>query len=289
MQTEYPVVFECQGDELLGIVHDSDSPSEVGAIIVVAGGPQYRVGVNRQFVMMGRMFAEAGVPTLRFDHRGIGDSAGEYRGFIDMQADIRAAVDALQKAHPSIKRVALWGECESATAISFYGYTDPRVSGLFMVNPWIRTDEGQAKTLIKHYYLSRLSDKKFWKKVASGKFNPFASLASFVGIAKQSVQSGGVDASAEKQEVQEYADLALPERLEKTTSLYKGSIYIVTSGKDFIAQEFKDHAGGSKVWKSVFDRDTVKFVDMEDADHTFSRIEWRNELFELTLEWLKAN
>ncbi len=287
MNSEVPLVINCQGSELVGILHQSQSPSELGALIIVAGGPQYRVGVNRQFVVMSRMFADAGIPTLRFDHRGVGDSSGEYKGFVDMHDDIEAAIDALQKANPSIKRVAIWGECESATAASFYAHQDSRVSGMFMVNPWIRTEAGQAQTYMKHYYIERLKDKAFWQKVFSGKFQLAASLKSFFNIAKQS--SSAKSASKNASTTTDFTNLPLPQRLEKTTDLFSGSLYIVTSGKDFIAQEYKDYAESSKTWQQKYKQEQVKFVDMPDADHSFSRIEWRDELFDLTLQWLKSS
>ena len=75
--SEFPVVFSCGGDQLVGMVHPA--AARLGVVIVV-GGPQYRVGSHRQFVLMARDLAREGYPVLRFDYRGMGDSDGAVRG-----------------------------------------------------------------------------------------------------------------------------------------------------------------------------------------------------------------
>jgi hypothetical protein len=64
---EHAVVFPCEEDALLGIVHAPDQAGTTGVVIIVAGGPQYRVGAHRQFVVLGRELARQGIPVLRFD------------------------------------------------------------------------------------------------------------------------------------------------------------------------------------------------------------------------------
>ena len=63
---ERPVQFSCGTDRLLGILHPGAPDSERGVLVVV-GGPQYRVGSHRQFVLLARALAAAGIPVLRFD------------------------------------------------------------------------------------------------------------------------------------------------------------------------------------------------------------------------------
>ena len=69
--------FECGDDTCIGIVAsnaDVASRADIGVVIVV-GGPQYRVGSHRQFVTLARALAASGVPALRFDYRGMVSSA----------------------------------------------------------------------------------------------------------------------------------------------------------------------------------------------------------------------
>ena len=69
---------------------------------------------------------------LRFDYRSMGDSPGETRDFLGVDADIAAAIDTLLAARPAIKRVVLWGLCDAASAALLYleATRDPRVAGL---------------------------------------------------------------------------------------------------------------------------------------------------------------
>ena len=73
--SEEAVVFPFAAEQLVGIVARPDTSSDCGVLVVV-GGPQYRAGSHRQFLLLSRRLATEGYPTLRFDYRGMGDSGG---------------------------------------------------------------------------------------------------------------------------------------------------------------------------------------------------------------------
>ena len=89
--TEEALVFECANDRLVGILNKPDSPGNTGVIVIV-GGPQYRAGSHRQFVLLARHLSANGIATLRFDYRGMGDSSGDPVGFENAHEDVRAAI-----------------------------------------------------------------------------------------------------------------------------------------------------------------------------------------------------
>src|SRR6185295_1875345 len=124
---ERPVLFECEGERLIGIIAVPEPPARVGVLVVV-GGPQYRAGAHRQFVYLSRRLAAAGIPAMRFDYRGMGDSTGAARTFEDCGPDIAAAIDALRANCPAVARVVLWGLCDAASASLDYWHSarDPR-------------------------------------------------------------------------------------------------------------------------------------------------------------------
>lgn len=284
---ERAVMFRCAAQPLVGIVHAADSDCELGVVIIVAGGPQYRVGAHRQFVMLARQLAAAGIPVLRFDHRGTGDSGGECRGFTDMEEDIRCAIDQLVERVPGIRKVALWGECESASAAAYYAPTDERVCGVFMVNPWIRTEAGLAKTQLRHHYRGRLSDPEFWAKLRSGKFSFKESLTSMAGLVATALKDrAGARRSKSANDADDLSKLPLPIRLERSLDRFGDNIFILTSGRDHIAKEFTDFFRVSKLWRERKRLGNVIETEIADADHTFSRTAWRQELFGLTERWL---
>src|SRR5712692_9618697 len=133
---EIALIFDCEGESLVGILSGAGPLAGRGVLIVV-GGPQYRVGSHRQFTLLARHLAERGVPALRFDYRGMGDSGGEFRTFERVGADIRWAVDRFFASVPGLKEVVIWGLCDAASAALFYAHQDERVSGLILLNPWV--------------------------------------------------------------------------------------------------------------------------------------------------------
>ena len=107
---EQAITFACQGEQLVGVVslpQGLPTPTSTTGLIIVVGGPQYRAGSHRQFVLLARAVAAAGTPVLRFDYRGMGDSTGALHTFEKVNDDIAAAISALQATVPSIKALSL--------------------------------------------------------------------------------------------------------------------------------------------------------------------------------------
>jgi exosortase A-associated hydrolase 1 len=284
---EIPLSFTCEGTELMSILHRGHSGARRGFVIVVAGGPQYRAGAHRQFVSLARKLAARGHPVLRFDLRGMGDSDGTYRGYEHSHSDIRAAIDALVAAQPQLEEVVLFGECESASGILFYAYDDRRVKGIVLVNPWVRTEEGRAQAIIKHYYLDRLLSRNFWQKVASGSFSPRESLASFFQLFGSYVRGRRIAANTSPDSGHEdISAMPLPVKTAAGLRRFRGPVMILLSGRDWIAKEFEEVVGSSRAWQGLLDDPRICRRVMVDADHTFSRQALKDEVSEWVFEWL---
>jgi exosortase A-associated hydrolase 1/exosortase A-associated hydrolase 2 len=285
---EEPLLFACGDDVLAGILHraTAEPRRERGVVIVVAGGPQYRAGAHRQFVGLARKLASRGYPVLRFDLRGMGDSSGVHRGFQQSWPDIRAAVDALMERERGLRGVVLFGECESASGALFYGWRDPRVSGLALVNPWVRTEEGQAQVIVKHYYLDRLRSREFWEKLRSGKFNVRESLASLVDVLRKYVRARRMHRTG-RSAGDDIASLPLPQKTAAGLSRFQGRVLLLMSGRDYIAREFDEVTTSARAWHGLLDDPRVTRLDIEDADHTFSRAEWKAAASGAVLDWLE--
>ncbi|EKE18250.1 MAG: esterase/lipase/thioesterase family protein, partial [uncultured bacterium] len=174
---EKPIVLE-GAVPLIGMLHPASGAQETGVLMMVAGGPQYRIGGHRQLVLWARKFSSRGFPVLRFDFSGMGDSYGEYVQFDNVEDDIKTAIDQFFKETPTLKQIVLWGECNACSASLFYAHKDPRIKGIVMLNPWVRTEQGQAKAVVKHYYLDRLKQRSFWVKVFTLKFDFIGSMKS---------------------------------------------------------------------------------------------------------------
>ncbi|MES2353850.1 MAG: hydrolase 1, exosortase A system-associated [Pseudomonadota bacterium] len=275
---EQALTFRCGDAVLIGIAAIPEKPTQRGVLVVV-GGPQYRVGSHRQFLLLSRQLAEAGVPVLRFDYRGMGDSDGEIRTFEAVDEDISMAIDAFFQAVPSLREVVIWGLCDAASAALMYVARDKRVSGLVLANPWVRTSQGMAKTMVKHYYGSRFLQREFWQKLLSGQVNIIASARSFAG----SVCSAMVKKKTPASEV-----LPFPERMALGLEGFTGPVLMMLSGQDLTAQEFEEMTKTSPTWQRALKRPRLEWRRLEEATHTFSTKAWRDQAGRWTIDWLKS-
>jgi exosortase A-associated hydrolase 1 len=291
LRTEAALTFDCGGDTLVGILHRPLRPRRRGVVIVVGGGPQYRAGGHRQLTLWSRALCEAGFPVLRFDYRGMGDAHGSFRGFTDADDDIRAAVDQLKAQVPEVDEVVLWGECDASSAILMYAYRDARVKGAVLLNPWVRTEAGQAKAILRFYYLQRVLQPSFWRKLFSGRLNPLESLRSALGLLRQA--RGGQPAAAAQAATGDLKapiprELPLTEGLLLGLQRFQGRLLLVLSGRDLIAKEFDQLLKDSPAWQQALAAKPVQRQDMADGDHTFSSAEQRGQVLAWGQAWLES-
>jgi exosortase A-associated hydrolase 1 len=277
---EIPVVFESSATPLIGMLHPARGNPELGVLVMVAGGPQYRIGGHRQLVLWARKFAAQGFPVFRFDFRGMGDSYGTYVGYENAEDDIRAAIDKFFLEFPSLKSVVLWGECNACSASLFYAHKDPRVQGIVMLNPWVRTEQGQARAVVKHYYLHRLTERSFWTKVFTLKFNVIGSIRSALGMISK---ARGVANSAHVEDRR-----PLPERMLEGLTHFRGRIMMVMSGRDLVPKEFDDLVAQRPAWQEQLAARQTERHELPFADHTFSSGEWRDQVAVWGIDWLQG-
>lgn len=273
---ESATVFDCSGDLLVGILTVPEAPSKT-AVLIIVGGPQYRVGSHRQFVLLARKLATDGYPCLRFDYRGMGDSAGEVREFDEISEDIGTAVNHLFRIQPGLKRVVLWGLCDAASASLIYcsKTSDSRVEGMVLLNPWVRSETTLAQVRVKHYYSRRLLSADFWRKFASGRLSLLESLSDLWANFRL---------AGERPPVQPGFRASMLDGLRS----FSGPLLILLSGDDLTAKEFSALSDADHCWRQALGRGNVSWHEIAGADHTFSNATWRGEVEIVTLNWLKS-
>lgn len=278
MKPEEPLFFDCAGDQLLGILHHPfETKSDVGVLLVV-GGPQYRVGSHRQFVLLARALASAGVPVFRFDSRGMGDSTGTRRNFDSTPLDIRRALDTFFDNSPAMRRAVTWGLCDAATANAFYAVVDPRIVGQIAVNPWAHTTEGEARTLVRHYYPKRAISGSFWRKIMSLKYDPLRSFVEFLSKLGYLRKSKYNDSNADNR--------PLPERLREAQITFGKPTLLILSGQDLTSKEYENRVAESPAWQTWMVSPEVDVCKLDEADHTFSRALWRDQVAVWSRDWI---
>ncbi len=288
-------MFDCAGQPAVGVVSVPAGDAPSGGIVIVVGGPQYRIGSHRQFVHLARSAASQGMAVLRFDYRGMGDSWDALRDFEGVEADVRSAVDVFFREVPSMKQVVLWGLCDGASASCLHAPAqDARIAGLILVNPWVHTAAGEAATRLKHYYLKRLTEPAFWRKLLRGGVSMGRSLSGlrrtlgqlFSGKAGQGavgVDSAG--ASSADGPAHRNAAGSLPQRMAARLKAAGHPVAIALSGDDRVAREFEDVAMPMREWRDVLQHQLLSLERIPQADHTLSSLPWKEHVARWSIHW----
>ncbi|MEC5397273.1 hydrolase 1, exosortase A system-associated [Uliginosibacterium sp. H1] len=285
---ERAFTLDIHGEQAVAILAEPAAARSDCGVLVVVGGPQYRVGSHRQFVLLARALAEAGFPVMRFDFRGMGDSSGAMRDFTRVGDDIAVAIDAFLRESTGLRRVVLWGLCDGASASCFHMANDPRVAGAVLLNPWVRSDAGEARVMLKHYYLQRLMSPDFWRKLLSGRFRAGESLGSLGGMLRKASTASASGAGSDVGKV-DYSRAPLVEGVPGGLSASGRPALVLLSGNDFVAAEFEAAMDGSQSWRVLTDTGHVRSRKLADANHTFSSAVWREDVFHATRSWLEKN
>jgi pimeloyl-ACP methyl ester carboxylesterase len=109
--TEYPLFIPAGGEALCGVLAwPMRDTADVGVVFI--SGHQTRAHRNRMFVRAARGLTARGIPSVRFDQRGSGDSTGDLH--VDLRApsgdDVARVVDVLVEA-TGVSRVVLLTTC----------------------------------------------------------------------------------------------------------------------------------------------------------------------------------
>lgn len=277
---EAPVRIDSPHGAALGVVclpAEALLASDVG-VVFVSGGFQYRAGSHRQTVRLARRLASAGIPTLRFDLTGLGDATGAMQSFEHLSPQILAATDALLRHAPTVKRVVLWGLCDGASAalLHWEQTRDPRIQGLALVNPWVRSEASLARTHVQHYYLRRLRDKDFWQKLLRGAVgtNAVRDLLADLHKARQGPAP---------------TELSFQENMARAWRAFEGDILFFISEADITGQEFITTLKQDLMWADSLDLPKVTRIDLPHADHTCTSPESDLSLHHELCSWIQRS
>ena len=160
---ETPLTIEQPFGKLFGILAEPAEPRPAGpCLLMLNAGATRHVGPNRMWVEICRHWAAQGIPTLRLDLEGIGDSDGDAARITRlypsvMYTDVRtgqaiAAVDTLEQRGVG-SRFILAGLCSGGFWSFHAADRDERVTAAFLINPrmlfWDRLIEPERDTRMK--------------------------------------------------------------------------------------------------------------------------------------------
>lgn len=187
---ETPITIAQPFGELFGILAEpTGSPPPGPCLVMLNSGAIRRVGPNRMWVEFCRHWAAKGIPTLRLDLEGIGDSDGDAARITRlypsvMYTDARigqaiAAVDMLEQRGLG-NRFILGGVCSGAYWSFHAAGRDERVSAAFLINPRIVFWDGLIQS--ERDNRRRVLRTSQWPRVLRGEV-PLARAISLLGHA----------------------------------------------------------------------------------------------------------
>jgi pimeloyl-ACP methyl ester carboxylesterase len=174
--SERTVSRERADGQLFGVLAEPIEDTAGLCAVLLNAGPQRHTGPNRMWVEIARRWAARGVPTVRIDLAGIGDSDGDATAFVRVGSfylpeyveQVRAALDMLvERGLP--KRFLLLGLCAGAYWSLHTALQDERVAAIAMLNPRALTwDEWHYTVRRTQELRERLFLASTWRRALRG-------------------------------------------------------------------------------------------------------------------------
>jgi pimeloyl-ACP methyl ester carboxylesterase len=170
------------GGVLVGVVTYPPGRARSGfthGVILLSAGLIHRVGPNRLYVGLARDLAALGMPVLRFDFGGLGDSARREEQVSlesSVLADVDDALDFMQKSL-GVDSCILIGHCSGAFLACYVAERSAGVGQVVALNytsplapDWTSVDrEEKAARFYSRYYLDgAIRSREKWRRFLSG-------------------------------------------------------------------------------------------------------------------------
>lgn len=250
------IEITCAGETLVGTLDEAAGRT---GLLIVSGGNEIRAGAHRGMAMLAQKLAAAGVPVLRYDRRGIGDSSGTNTGFEASSDDIAAAAAMLRAT--GVTRIIGFGSCDAASALALF-HARAGIDALVLSNPWIGgacDDALPQSAAIKARYAERLRDPKEWLRLMRGGVD----LRKLAGGLLKLARSGS-------------EDRGLLDRMALATSATDTTILLAE--RDNTAIAFRD------AWGKCAHRTGAPIVSLDSASHSYAGAADKQWLFEQLLK-----
>ncbi|PNU05047.1 hydrolase 1, exosortase A system-associated [Novosphingobium guangzhouense] len=256
--TRRHLTFNCAGDQIFATLDDAPGAA---ALLIVSGGNEIRAGAWNGQALLAARIADAGFPVLRFDRRGIGDSAGANLGFRGSAPDIAAALRALRNELPQVQRIVGFGNCDAAAALMLSRGTG--FDALVLSNPWTLdgADDAPSSAVIRDHYRRRLANPAAIRRLLSGK-------VSLTKLARSAMSALAPSPSAPS---------GLAGELSEAISGFGGPIRFVTAGRDRTGIAFL----------SLWNKGDTRIRTFPDATHSYVEPQAQDWLIERVLEMLR--
>jgi alpha/beta superfamily hydrolase len=164
---EYPVFVPAGEDRLAAVVCAPAGDLTDLGVVLLTGGNYTRTHRNRMWVRAARELAARGVPSIRFDYHGVGDSTGRVVLELErpLEADAHGAADLL-KAATGVSRLALVSTCFGGrTAMAAAAQREDVVSTTLFPLPILTAADAPTKAPMRRRVRQRIKRSELGAKL----------------------------------------------------------------------------------------------------------------------------
>jgi pimeloyl-ACP methyl ester carboxylesterase len=271
---ETAVAFPVRGETVRGVLCVPPGPARrAPGVVLIHGWAGCRAGPHRLFVDAARRCARAGLPSLRIDLRGRGESDGEgVDATLDgMIEDACAAADHL-KAAAGVGAVAFLGICSGGNVAVGAATLRPDAAALALWSTFTFTDRGPKRReragrtwqMVRRYARKAL-DPSTWARLLRGEVN-----VRMAGRAIAGTKAGDAGAKDSARDIMD------------AFAAYTGRVLFLYGTRD------PEGRTARRVYRDFCEARGLRaaFRAIEGANHNFYGEAWRAEVIETTAAWL---
>jgi hypothetical protein len=298
-----PVAFQNRaGLKLFGMLHEPVIRRADLACVLLSPGVKMRVGPGRLYLRLTELLLELGVPVLRFDCHGLGDSEGtlpeeqlrDVYGQIEIGRFVDDTIDAMNwmQQRTSVSRFVLSGLCGGAITGLLAAAKDARVAGLLalgltplIVSPTAdpsRYMTGGQLNSIGRTYLQKLVRPQSWLRLMTLRTD-FRLLWRSLSVLLLGRKPATAVVTAD--------DNASPLFPPAFFSMLRSSrrMLLIFGGSDRLEWEFEEkfvarHREQLAPFQGGYDVHTIPY-----ANHVLSFRPWQDEMVSVSRSWLKKH
>lgn len=271
-----------EGQRLVGVLHHPTpdrQPATLGVILLNAS-IEHRVGPKRLYTGLARWISACGLPVLRFDYGGLGESRKLAQlPSLDADPALVDTADAMDMMHARLgcERFILFGLCSGGDDAHRMAVADARVVGTILVDVY----GYHTRSFWLRYYMDRVFSLRRWgnalRRWAPGLFPTNPDDDAHAATRAVADSFGFFDNPPRKAMAAQLAQLVA--RDVRQLHVFSGEV-----------SELHNHAGQFRKAFPDVDLGTTHTEEYwPQADHTFSRTEDRIRLLRTIARWLDEN
>lgn len=256
---EVGISFENEGLTLFGMLHLPVREPRYPCVIILHGYTGNRIGDHQLFVKTARDLCRHGYACLRFDFRGSGESQGE---FADMTVE-----GEISDAMAAIRFLAAYDEIDEERVGLLGASLGGSVAACVSAHNTVNSVALWAPTAFIEYFVER-----------GGEIvkDPYALLP--INFQDAIKKRGKVDLGGFMRGKPYFESLKQIDPIREIAK-YGGPVLLIHGAED----EVVSPVNSEMLYDSV--RGQRRFIMIDDADHTFSSVQWEQQVIDATRTW----